>query len=374
MSDKLARNHLLLASFTIALLFGTTIFLFGKNSSAPKHRVVQELLPKEPSRQEHLKDIARYERTTTLDALDKHPCQGIVLWKRCMYASCDAHPGLKERDDTRAWNPESFDTALESYLKLNTTRPFRIYLATSQVPAFYEQTWPRFLKTQTRFVLVMGASVKSSSSLGNVLRELLNSRYLIHAFATNCDVEHERLTPVGLGIDFHTDNHPVRNQSDELLSYAWHQINPLPRAFKVIANFNPKTNRTQREHVVPLLKQNLPDAIFQHIPNETPRQTIWNITSQVEFVISPPGHGVDCHRHWETLMLGAIPIIIRRPPLTTRLFDGMPVVQVDSYKEVTVDKLLDWQETYRPMMTAFLASKNERVFSSWWMREVLSIL
>jgi hypothetical protein len=25
---------------------------------------------------------------------------GMVLWKRCMYATCDAHPGVSERDDT----------------------------------------------------------------------------------------------------------------------------------------------------------------------------------------------------------------------------------------------------------------------------------
>lgn len=27
------------------------------------------------------------------------------------------------------------------------------------------------------------------------------------------------------------------------------------------------------------------------------------------FVVSPPGNGIDCHRTWEALALGAIPIV-----------------------------------------------------------------
>ena len=28
------------------------------------------------------------------------------------------------------------------------------------------------------------------------------------------------------------------------------------------------------------------------------------------FVLSPPGHGLDCHRTWEAILLGAIPIVV----------------------------------------------------------------
>tara|TARA_X000000950_G_scaffold3335_1_gene3551 strand:+ start:6179 stop:7948 length:1770 start_codon:yes stop_codon:yes gene_type:complete len=56
------------------------------------------------------------------------------------------------------------------------------------------------------------------------------------------------------------------------------------------------------------------------------------------FVFSPPGNGFDCHRHWEALMMGAIPIILRSN-VTSELFLDLPVWLVENYGEVrNIDK------------------------------------
>ena len=51
------------------------------------------------------------------------------------------------------------------------------------------------------------------------------------------------------------------------------------------------------------------------------------------FVLSPPGAGPDCHRHWEAMMLGSIPIVLRSD--ATRILDDMPCLQVNNWGEVT---------------------------------------
>ena len=58
------------------------------------------------------------------------------------------------------------------------------------------------------------------------------------------------------------------------------------------------------------------------------------------FTVSPEGFGMDCHRTWETLMLGAVPIVKRGP--LSRLFEHLPVIQVDDWAEVTRGRLRTW--------------------------------
>lgn len=61
------------------------------------------------------------------------------------------------------------------------------------------------------------------------------------------------------------------------------------------------------------------------------------------FVMSPPGAGPDCHRHWESMALGSIPVVLRS--LATRILDDMPALQLNSWEELTEDRLnRAWEE------------------------------
>lgn len=56
------------------------------------------------------------------------------------------------------------------------------------------------------------------------------------------------------------------------------------------------------------------------------------------FVLSPFGSKADCHRHWEIILLGAVPVMLRSPPLL-ELFDGLPAVFVSDWADVTPTRL-----------------------------------
>jgi len=58
-----------------------------------------------------------------------------------------------------------------------------------------------------------------------------------------------------------------------------------------------------------------------------------------KFVVSPEGNGMDCHRHYEALMAGCIPIL-ERNPLTEQKYKGCPVLWTTDYSEITEDYLL----------------------------------
>uniref|UniRef100_A0A7S3K5T6 Exostosin GT47 domain-containing protein n=1 Tax=Aureoumbra lagunensis TaxID=44058 RepID=A0A7S3K5T6_9STRA len=69
------------------------------------------------------------------------------------------------------------------------------------------------------------------------------------------------------------------------------------------------------------------------------QRTYYSDILRSRFVLSPPGSKLDCHRHWEILMLGAIPIILRSPPLI-EMFAGLPVLFVSDWSEVTPARLM----------------------------------
>lgn len=57
----------------------------------------------------------------------------------------------------------------------------------------------------------------------------------------------------------------------------------------------------------------------------------------VKYVMSPPGVGEDCYRHWETLLMGSIPVTLSVS--IRRVFSQLPVLFVQSWKEITPELL-----------------------------------
>lgn len=68
----------------------------------------------------------------------------------------------------------------------------------------------------------------------------------------------------------------------------------------------------------------------------------WKTIKEGVFVISPPGNGIDCHRTWEALVLGLIPIVLRTDVLYDDIIQRLGGKVVNDYSEVTVEKLDEW--------------------------------
>ena len=60
---------------------------------------------------------------------------------------------------------------------------------------------------------------------------------------------------------------------------------------------------------------------------------------QHRFVLSPPGSGIDCYRHWEAILFGAIPIL-EYNPLAVELLSHFPALILRNWHDVD-DALLD---------------------------------
>jgi hypothetical protein len=56
--------------------------------------------------------------------------------------------------------------------------------------------------------------------------------------------------------------------------------------------------------------------------------------------LSPPGGGLDCHRTWEALILGCIPIVKRFNIPLENVYADLPVLIVDDWEDVTEELLV----------------------------------
>ena len=61
------------------------------------------------------------------------------------------------------------------------------------------------------------------------------------------------------------------------------------------------------------------------------------LNKRSKFVVSPPGNGVDCYRHYESIFMNAIPIIVSSS--LDEIFHDLPVLIVESYLSLNVSFL-----------------------------------
>lgn len=81
-----------------------------------------------------------------------------------------------------------------------------------------------------------------------------------------------------------------------------------------------------------------------------------------KFVICPKGHGMDCHRNWETLYMRRVPIF-KNDPYFRQLMQGFPALFVNEWEEITPRLLVDNDYLYEEAQTMNLQRLNlKRLF------------
>ncbi len=79
----------------------------------------------------------------------------------------------------------------------------------------------------------------------------------------------------------------------------------------------------------------------------------------VKFLLSPRGNGLDCHRTWEALLMGSIPIL--EHSYLDQIFIDMPVLLINKWEDVTQEFL---ENKYKEMGTKSY-NFNKTYFPYW---------
>lgn len=94
-----------------------------------------------------------------------------------------------------------------------------------------------------------------------------------------------------------------------------------------------------------------------------------------KFIISPEGNGIDCHRHYEALLSGCIPIVEENEHMR-RKFKNMPILYTKDYSEINnkyleekYKEMLDKKYDFSKLFITNFDINNQRMikdFSNYW--------
>lgn len=109
---------------------------------------------------------------------------------------------------------------------------------------------------------------------------------------------------------------------------------------KIYVNFNLRTNPMERNAALNAC-YNLKNKDLAHIKMRANGDNYGEYLDDItncSYVLCPRGNGLDCHRTWETLYLGRIPIIKNDKSIATLLSD-LPSVKINSWDDLHNIKL-----------------------------------
>lgn len=88
--------------------------------------------------------------------------------------------------------------------------------------------------------------------------------------------------------------------------------------------------------------------------SNTPSSSYFYQLPFYKFVISPEGNGIDCHRHYEALLAGCIPIVEHNPKIEAK-YAGCPILYTTDYSEITPEYLTHVYEEMKDRVYSFRA-------------------
>lgn len=254
-----------------------------------------------------------------------------------------------------------------------------VWVSEHALKDFYHRTLPHI---KNRFVLVISDGDNSFPSTyipSFSVYKLIHHPKIIHIFAQNVDIEHPKISPIPIGLDFHSmtkdsgyfqePQHSVEEQV-VMLDNILVTLEPTNlRKKKALVDFQLADRGIHEgESRTSIFKKIYPSELIDPLSHPIPRHELWRLKGEYAFSISPRGNGLDCHRTWEDLALGCI-VIVKTSPLDP-LYEGLPVVIIKDWSEINEENFDKWLAQYGDAFTN--PSYREKLTQSYWTHKIRS--
>lgn len=209
----------------------------------------------------------------------------------------------------------------KTYINISK-KPKIIFLKTDWIELFKQKVLPQI---DYNFKLITHNADRPAPS-GNI--DLLEDSRLVKWYGMNCEIKHLKLQPIPIGV---ANEKWAHGNKDILLEVVNTNI---PKTNLCYSNFDLTTNHIRR----PEIFQTVRSKTF--IDVDTVKHSYKDYLTKLKsykYVISPPGNSIDCHRIWEAIYVGVIPIVEKH--LAMEYFYDLPVLFIDSFKTFTEDLL-----------------------------------
>lgn len=240
------------------------------------------------------------------------------------------------------YNPDENNIKMQDYLNSinwdDIKSGTKLYIGLGYLRYFIDN----FLnKLKEPIFLITGHGDEDASTF----KELVNNPLIIHWFSQNADFIHDKITKIPIGLDYHTlltskthqswgDNNTPLEQEEHLLSIA--SLN-IKKKLECYGNY--RCSVLCRKYTNDRIESinEIPEDLIYYEPQFSLRIMSWIKQLHYQFVVSPHGNGLDCHRTYEALALGCYPIV-KTSPLDP-LFNDLPVLIVNKWSDVSLELL-----------------------------------
>lgn len=259
-----------------------------------------------------------------------------------------------------------------------------VWISCCYLNQFVQEVLP---SVEEPFILVTSCGDESfPSSYAFDIDAFLHHEKLFHFFVQNCEINHPKISHLPIGIDFFSGSWNGRYMKNKKPLSIEEQENDLQtllstlkptheRICKAYVDFHLNDtlfNGFMQRHK--LLGETRRDIFYKLLPSKTMdygsrkvlRHMLWEKKGNYAFSISPPGNGLDCYRTWEDLTLGCI-VIVKTSPLNP-LYEGLPVVIVKDWDEITQSNMAKWLLQYGDAFTN--PSYREKLTNTYWINKI----
>jgi hypothetical protein len=235
-----------------------------------------------------------------------------------------------------------------------------VYVCSDVLGWFVDTILPR---VSTPFVLVSGDSDKAvprEAMTNTQVQKLVECVYCCAWYAQNwvgvgasevVPAAMKKVVSLPIGMDYHTltmGHGPTPIEQERMLQEVRAGGAPfLARRAEIFCNVQHRLDRWgDRERAIRAIPPGL--AVFSP---KMDREATWREMVKYRYILSPFGNGYDCHRVWESLLLGCVPIVCcggggKAVREYKRLWEGLPVLCVDRWSDVTEKVLADYAALY----------------------------
>ena len=157
---------------------------------------------------------------------------------------------------------------------------------------------------------------------------------LRHWYSTNISCRHPKLTSIPIGILNRRANPDSSKRLGQLIQH--------PGSAKQSAaymNFHVGPAGTGYGDRRQAIYDRFRSCDWVHVASKVSPQCYLEGIASHRFVISPPGHGPDCYRHWEAMYLGSIPVV--ESCVNMECYADFPMILIDDWQQVTPQYLND---------------------------------
>lgn len=186
----------------------------------------------------------------------------------------------------------------------------------------------------------------------------LDDPKLIGWFTKNADRIHPKLHPIPIGLV-----NPQQPQGNiNIVKRVIDRAKPLSERQTeklIVLNHLPNSNPSHRNHAYEVLMK-YPFCVNLH---GKPFEQYLTDMSQFRFVASPFGLGPDCHRTWEAMYVGTIPIFPHSP--LDSMFEDLPVILINEWEEVTKEFL---DQKYEEMSRK--TYNRDKLYADYWINKI----